>query len=245
MAMVIVVSIGIGAGMWQMSRAASKIAKADRIESKMAMPELNINTKSDWTLLEAEQRRVVARGRFMPEDAVWLDNRPPPHGGAQGVGSGQSGFYVLMPMRLEGFQNTVLWVQRGWAPRNREDRLVLPLVITPMEVITVEGLAIAQPDRVFELGDGGEGTKDGIRIQQNLDLAKEAGRHSWKQIPFVLKQMGSTSDDGLSRNWPLSASGVERHYAYAFQWFALALSAFLFWLIHGLLRMRQTTKRQK
>ena len=63
------------------------------------------------------------------------------------------------------------------------------------------------------------------------------------KMPFVLKQIDGPEADGLTRNWTPAASGVERHYAYAFQWFALALSAFLFWLIHDLLRIRQTTKR--
>ncbi|MDP3621293.1 MAG: SURF1 family protein [Polynucleobacter sp.] len=241
--MVIVVAIGTGAGLWQMSRAAGKIATAERIESKIALPELDINSKSEWTLQEVEQRKVMARGRFMPEAAIWLDNRPLPTTGGATPGAGQSGFYVLMPMRLEGLQNTVLWVQRGWAPRNRESRLALPPVITPSELVTIDGLAVAQPDRVFELGDGGESTQGNVRIQQNLRLTKEAERHPWQQMPFVLKQIGGPSNDGLNRNWSTSASGVERHYAYAFQWFALALSAFLFWLIHGLLRMRQITKR--
>jgi cytochrome oxidase assembly protein ShyY1 len=121
--------------------------------------------------------------------------------------------------------------------------MALPPVSTPSGKVRIEGIGIAQPDRVFELGDGGAGSSGPARIQQNLDLTKEAERHRWQQIPFVLKQMSELEKDGLMRNWTETASGVERHYAYAFQWFALALSAFLFWLIHGLLRIRQTTKR--
>jgi cytochrome oxidase assembly protein ShyY1 len=148
-----------------------------------------------------------------------------------------------MPFQVAGLENTVIWVQRGWAPRNREDRMALPPINTPNGMMRIEGIGIAQPDRVFELGDGGVGSNGPVRIQQNLDLTKEAERHRWQQIPFVLKQMSDSEKDGLLRNWAAAASGVERHYAYAFQWFALALSAFLFWLIHGLLRIRQTTKR--
>ena len=121
--------------------------------------------------------------------------------------------------------------------------MALPPINTPGVTLQIEGIGIAQPDRVFELGDGGVGGSGPVRIQQNLDLTKEAERHRWQQIPFVLKQMSDSEKDGLMRNWTAAASGVERHYAYAFQWFALALSAFLFWLIHGLLRIRQTTKR--
>jgi len=241
--MVVVMSIGIGAGLWQMSRAAGKIDKAEKLASQIALPPLNLNTKSQWTLAEADSRRLVVEGAFLADQAIWLDNRPQPGAPASKAGSGQSGFYVLMPFQVTGFDNTVIWVQRGWAPRNREDRLALPPINTPGGTLQIEGIGIAQPDRVFELGDGGVGGSGPVRIQQNLDLTKESERHRWQQIPFVLKQMSDSEKDGLMRNWTAAASGVERHYAYAFQWFALALSAFLFWLIHGLLRIRQTTKR--
>jgi cytochrome oxidase assembly protein ShyY1 len=242
-AMAVVVSIGIGAGLWQMSRAAGKIDKAEKLASQLALPPLNLNTKPQWTLAEADSRRLVVEGAFLADQVIWLDNRPQPGAPASKTGSGQSGFYVLMPFQLVGVENTVIWVQRGWAPRNREDRLALPPINTPSGALRIEGIGIAQPDRVFELGDGGVGGSGPVRIQQNLDLPKEAERHRWQQIPFVLKQIGDSENDGLMRNWTAAASGVERHYAYAFQWFALALSAFLFWLIHGLLRIRQTTKR--
>ncbi|WP_234408097.1 SURF1 family protein [Polynucleobacter difficilis] len=242
-AMVVVMSIGIGAGLWQMSRAAGKIEKAEKLASQIALPPLDLNTKPQWTLAEADNRRLVVEGAFLVDQAIWLDNRPQPGAPATKAGSGQSGFYVLMPFRLAGMENTVIWVQRGWGPRNREDRLALPPINTPSGALRIEGVGIAQPDRVFELGDGGAGGNSPVRIQQNLDLTKEAERHRWQQIPFVLKQIGDAENDGLMRNWTAAASGVERHYAYAFQWFALALSAFLFWLIHGLLRIRQTTKR--
>ncbi len=242
-AMVVVMSIGIGAGLWQMSRAAGKIDKAEKLASQIALPPLNLNIKPQWTLAEADSRRLVVEGAFLADQAIWLDNRPQPGVAASKAGSGQSGFYVLMPFQVGGMENTVIWVQRGWVPRNREDRLALPPINTPSGGLRIEGIGIAQPDRVFELGDGGAGGSGPVRIQQNLDLTKEAERHTWQQAPFVLKQIGDSENDGLMRNWTAAASGVERHYAYAFQWFALALSAFLFWLIHGLLRIRQTTKR--
>jgi cytochrome oxidase assembly protein ShyY1 len=242
-AMVVVMSIGISAGLWQMSRAAGKIEKAEKLASQIALPALNLNIKPQWTLAEADSRRLVVEGTFLADQAIWLDNRPQPGMPASKVGSGQSGFYVLMPFQVADLENTIIWVQRGWAPRNREDRMALPPINTPNGKMRIEGIGIAQPDRVFELGDGGVSGSGPVRIQQNLDLTKEAERHRWQQIPFVLKQMSDSEKDGLMRNWTAAASGVERHYAYAFQWFALALSAFLFWLIHGLLRIRQTTKR--
>jgi surfeit locus 1 family protein len=242
-AMLVVMSIGIAAGVWQMGRAAGKIAKSEKIDTQIALPPLQLNAKAQWTLADADGRRLIVQGKFIAEHAIWLDNRPQPNAVASKAGSGQSGFYLLMPLQIAGLDNAVIWVQRGWAPRNRENRLALPPISTPTGELVVEGIGVAQPGRVFELGDGGVGAAGADRIQQNLDLKRESERHTWQQMPFVLKQIGGPESDGLMRNWGSAASGVERHYAYAFQWFALALSAFLFWLIHGLLRIRQTTKR--
>jgi cytochrome oxidase assembly protein ShyY1 len=54
------------------------------------------------------------------------------------------------------------------------------------------------------------------------------------QSPFILREVDTSIEDGLLREWAPLTSGVDRHYAYAFQWFALAVSGFLFWLITGL-----------
>jgi surfeit locus 1 family protein len=52
----------------------------------------------------------------------------------------------------------------------------------------------------------------------------------------------STADDGLLRQWPRPAVDVQKHYGYAFQWFALgALMAGLyvwFQLVRPRLRRR-------
>jgi len=44
-AMAVVVSIGISAGLWQMSRAAGKMEKAEKLASQIALPPLDLNTK--------------------------------------------------------------------------------------------------------------------------------------------------------------------------------------------------------
>jgi surfeit locus 1 family protein len=47
-------------------------------------------------------------------------------------------------------------------------------------------------------------------------------------IDVSVQQLGAPSE-GLLREWPVIASGVDKHYGYAFQWFALsALIAGLF-----------------
>jgi surfeit locus 1 family protein len=229
----LVIAIGSTAGIWQLGRAQTKIALAANLLARQQMPILSANA-GPWTLEEAAERRMIARGQYIPEAAVWLDNRPRPIP-AGGVGnSAQAGFYLMMPFGLEG-RDEVLWINRGWAPRNNEQRESLPPIETPVGIVNIEGLVFASPGKVFALG-----AEDVVvdpnkpRIAQNFDLEREAALHHWKQAPFILRLEESGISDGLLREWAPLTTGVDRHYAYAFQWFALAFAGFLFWLISGL-----------
>ena len=225
-------AIGCGAGIWQLNRAETKIALAANLLARQQMPILNANA-GPVSLEEASERRMIARGQFIPEAAVWLDNRPRP---MPPVGSNvsQSGFYLMMPFRIEG-RDEILWVNRGWGPRNNEIREMLPPVKTPANVVNIEGIVFAHPGKVYALGEG-KAVVDASkpRIEQNFDLGAEAQLHGWRQSPFILREVDMGIDDGLLREWAPLTTGVDRHYAYAFQWFALAFSGLLFWLISGL-----------
>jgi surfeit locus 1 family protein len=234
----VVIGIGCGAGIWQLNRAEQKIRLGDSLASRLAMPILNANTEN-LTLEDATERRITARGRFLVDEAVWLENRPRPIP-PPGSNIAQAGFYLMMPLSLDD-QKRVLWVNRGWAPRNNEDRVQLPPISTPDSVVTVEGVAFSHPGRVYELGRQDESVSK-PRIEQNFYLAKEATRHDWVQAPFILRESDSDKKDGLVRNWPSPTNGVDRHYAYAFQWFALAACGFLFWFISGLIQYRRQRK---
>jgi surfeit locus 1 family protein len=59
-------------------------------------------------------------------------------------------------------------------------------------------------------------------IRQNLDLAAfrtESGLPLRTEL--TLQQVGPASE-GLQRDWPAPALGIDRHYGYAFQWFCLS-----------------------
>ena len=84
-------------------------------------------------------------------------------------------------------------------------------------------------------------------IRQNLDL--EAYRTETGlplRTDVTLQQTGAASQ-GLQRDWPAPALGIERHYGYAFQWFGLsALVAILyvwFQFIVPLRRRRRARRR--
>jgi surfeit locus 1 family protein len=228
----LVVAIACAAGIWQLNRADGKIALAANLLARQQMPILSANDAL-LSLEDASERRMIARGQYIPQAAIWLDNRPRPIP-PSGSNTSQSGFYLLMPLQLEG-RDEILWINRGWAPRNSENRESLPPVKTPSKVVTIEGIVFAHPGRVYALGEGQviiDASKP--RIEQNFDLRAEGKLRGWVQSPFILREVDTGVEDGLLREWAPLTTGVDRHYAYAFQWFALAVSGFLFWIITGL-----------
>jgi len=234
----LVVAIACAAGFWQLSRANEKIALAEHLAARQQMAILSANAQ-DWGFEEANQRRMIARGTYLPQASVWLDNRPRPLPAGGVANAAQSGFLLMMPLKLEGLDR-ILWVNRGWAPRNNEDREKLPIVNTREGLVSIAGIVFAHPGKVYELGKKtGDAPISAPRIEQNFELEREGQLHHWVQSPFILREIEVGIEDGLLREWAPLTTGVDRHYAYAFQWFALALSGFLFWLITGLMHQRK------
>ena len=191
-------------GVWQLDRAAQKLALQAAIDAEAALPALGNAELAQASL----HRRVALRGTWLAERTVWLDNRPM---------DGRAGFYVVTPLRLMGRADTIL-VQRGWAPRDLADRNRLPPLATPAGEVEVHGRLAASPSRLYELGAGSTEA-----IRQNLDPAAFAAETGLVLLPLTVVQTAAGGvDDGLLRHWPAPDLGLHKHYGYAFQWSALA-----------------------
>jgi surfeit locus 1 family protein len=112
-------------------------------------------------------------------------------------------------------------VQRGWAQRDFTVRTRLPGVPTPDGEVTVAGRLAAPPGKFYEPArlSGLQEAEQGP-IRQNLDWAEVARQTGLRVLDASLLQTGSVPD-GLLRHWPAPNTGVEKHYGYAAQWFAL------------------------
>jgi cytochrome oxidase assembly protein ShyY1 len=222
LAMVALVALGIALGQWQTRRAVEKETIAGRLMQREAAPLLDLNAVRP-SVDEAEYRRVVVRGEFLPGWPVYLDNRPY---------QDRAGFYILMPFRIAG-SDLHLLVARGWAQRNPIERLKLPEFATPRGQIEIRGVVRRNPGHLLQLGDA-----PAIRpnaVLQNLDIRQFAQASKLNMMPILVEQTSDTQD-GLVRDWPQPSSGSERNRGYAFQWYALAAMAFLFFVVTGFRR---------
>lgn len=243
LAAVLTLATTVSLGRWQLSRAAQKEALQAEIDAQKLLPPLD---QDAFLALEnpaqALHRPVHLRGLWLAPQTVYLDNRQ-----MRGV----PGFYVLTPFAIEGSEQTVM-IQRGWVQRNFTDRTQLVPVETPGGLVEVTALVATPPAHLFELGkeapaapapEGQQPSVGSSPIRQNLDL--EAFRAETRlplRTDLSLQQSGAASE-GLQRDWPAPALGVEKHYGYAFQWFGLAALVVFLYVWFQLIAPRRSKAR--
>jgi surfeit locus 1 family protein len=205
-------------GTWQLRRAAEKAAAQASRDAALAEPPLRIGDA--WPSAERlAARRVELEGRLDALGTLLLDNR---------THAGVAGFHVLTPLRVEPGGRPVM-VLRGWVARDVRDRTRPLPFATPADPVRIEGLALADLPQPIVLRGEADGPAPGTSVVQRFDLEAWRRAHGPDAAPFVVRQT-SALDDGLLRDWVQPGSGVDRHYGYAVQWFALsALTAVLAW----------------
>lgn len=216
------IAAALAAASWQLGRAHEKEGLAARLEMLAREPPVSL-TAAEVSAADVEWRRVTARGRFEPEYAVLIDNR---------IRRGVAGYLVLMPLAIDGGRRHVL-VNRGWIA-GTADRSRLPEVKTPADTVEITGLAVTPSRRFLELSaNPAEG-----KVWQNLTLERYR-----QAVPILLQpvviQQESPLEDGLAREWDPPDLGVNKHYGYAFQWLALALTLLVFYLVTHVRRRSQ------
>jgi surfeit locus 1 family protein len=225
-AALVVAVAGVLLGQWQTRRAVEKETIEATLSVREAVAPITLDARPRPTD-ELEFRRVIVDGEFARDWTVYLDNRPY---------KGAAGFQVLTPMKIAGSDMHVL-VARGWFKRDAADRAKLPVIAAPAGAIRIEGAARRGSGHLLQLGKA-EPLRPGV-IVQNADVAEFAQASGLHLLPFVVEQLSDTRD-GLVRDWPRPSSGAGKHRGYAFQWYALAATALIFFAATGL---RRETKR--
>jgi cytochrome oxidase assembly protein ShyY1 len=219
-ATVLLVALGISLGNWQERRAGQKIALQERIGQRGQQAPLVLGP-AITPLAPLEFRHVTVTGEFVPAWPLFLDNRPY---------QGRSGFYLLMPFKITG-SNTHVLVARGWLPADPVDHHRLPAFTTPAGPITIEGIVTGSVGHVLQIG--GAAPLKPHAVVQNVEPGAFAQASGMQLQPFFVEQTGPKEGGALARDWPLPSTGIEKHQGYAFQWYALAAMAFLFFVITG------------
>lgn len=218
-AALVVVVIGCAAGQWQTGRAEEKDVVESRHAALFAAPALQITPSLGGD--ETDQwdgRRLLARGSFVNDKTVFLDNQ---------IHQRQAGYHVLTPFRTD--RGAVVLVNRGWVPQGAS-RAQLPPVPDVNGIMSIEGRGALPPRRVYEIKPEAQQGK----VWQNLQLQAMSKQAGLAYLPVVLR-LASDVGDGLirmpeaqpdrARQDMGAGMTAAKHRGYAFQWYALAALA--------------------
>ena len=86
---------------------------------------------------------------------------------------------------------------------------------TPSGLVEVAGRIAPPPSKLYEF----ESSRGGA-IRQNLDMREFSREIGAPLLDVSVLQLAPT-EPGLQRDWLRVNTGVDKHYGYAFQWFAL------------------------
>jgi surfeit locus 1 family protein len=208
---------GIALGNWQARRAEEKRVFGERFEQALRAPAMELPAAA----LDPKQfvlKRVAARGRFVAEHTVYLQNK---------IRRGRVGYEVLTPLRISNSEFHLL-VNRGWTET--------PQAPTPPGEVRIEGIARERLPRLLQLAESAKGP-----VRQTLDIAEFAAERGLRLQPIIIEQH-SDAGDGLARDWPRPDAGIEKHQSYALQWYSLAALAVALALVFSFRRIEAPSK---
>lgn len=221
-----------GLGLWQLERAEEKRAIEQTVARRIEAPPLAIDA-ARWNsiqlsadLSELAYRRVILSGRFEGSRQYLLDNR---------TRKGVAGFQVLTAFLPRGAGGGVL-VNRGWIPLG-ERRDQPPSLPAPSVELQISGAFDGPREPLPLLGSSGYEQRQWPKIVQRVELEPMAKQLGISLLPQVVL-LDPNAPAGFVREWkPYYGISVERHQAYAFQWFALATALVIIYIVVNLKRV--------
>lgn len=207
-------------GIWQLQRAEVKnqILLENERRKNSDPQELLLPIDDPATL---RFQRIRLQGKFLSARQFVLDNKIHKH---------QIGYNILTPFLLNNAKVVVL-VDRGWVPLGAS-RANLPEITIDEQPRSIMGSVYVPFGEPYHLGDIDNGETSWPRLIQYLDLGALEARLKLRVLPFTLR-LAANQDGGFTTEWALFSFTPKRHLAYAVQWFALAITVLIvFVLLH-------------
>jgi surfeit locus 1 family protein len=222
---VVLLALLISLGRWQLRRAAERQKLDDEFAAGADAPAL-----IDATTPPASRfAHLRMTGRYDGSRQILIDGMESP--------DGRNGYYVLTPFALAG--GGWILVNRGWVPLAGGTGARPP------------GLAVSDAERAIR-GRADDLPRPGIRLggaaplappfpvvafyPRLADIAALLHIHAWaKAAPQVL--LDPDQPDGYLRRWSAPGFAPMRHIAYAVQWFGLALTLAIIYVVTNLRRI--------
>jgi surfeit locus 1 family protein len=221
------------AGVWQWSRAQFK-------ETVLAQQAAVLQERTPGQLAAADEEArsreldwAEGRGRFDAR-VLYLDNQQ--REGRVGVRI----YGVLQPREAAA----PLLVDMGWLPWGTQREL--PAVTLPADEVDVRGVLVPPPSAGLRLGTGAEARGQARWLLTRIE-PEALGPRIGLSVPLASRvlKLDPGLGFGYERDFDLLPNTLppERHRGYAVQWFALAATVLVVYLILSLRHRRRTTNR--
>lgn len=213
----LVIALFVRLGVWQMQRADEKMnmLQAQSVFATQKATAWNFNTSAP-----AQYQNIYVQGHYLPNKWL-LDNQHYQH---------QFGYSVLSALELG--DDSVVIVDRGWVIGD-STRRSFPKTPIPKEEMRIEGSVYFPSSNPWLLGPEME-----IK-QNNVIIFEQINTKLWSQLlqkrvhPFIIR-LNKQQANGFIREWETVSMPPQRHLAYAWQWFAMALAVLIIFIVLNL-----------
>jgi len=209
-------------GVWQTHRATEKREFLQQQAHSQVTDTLPLSTAIEDDTDKLRYRKLAATGHYDTQHQFLIDNQ---------ISDGKAGYFVLTPFILRSENKGVL-VNRGWIALNA-DRNQLPDVSLIAEPSTVSGRANNFPSVGIKLAGAEIPSDTNPSVVQIVDSDVLAKKLGYPLFTFQL-ELNKESPNGFKREWLTSTlMPPEQHTAYAIQWFALALTLTVLFIVYS------------
>ncbi len=209
----ILLPILISLGIWQLNRADQKRVIDQRIHNAEQRAPLDLNqyiSKNSKRVTHAAYRKTAITGHY-DNKTFLLDNR---------TFQGKAGFHVLTPYLFidKHHKKQAVLVNRGWIPY-QGSRTNIPDIQLKKTSPVILG-RIKTLGKSIVLNNSQESSQF-PRIIQSISMEKLSHILHYTLLPMVI-ELDESQENGFIRDWKPYYGSVDRHIAYAVQWFAMA-----------------------
>jgi surfeit locus 1 family protein len=219
---IVLIALLISLGRWQLRRAAEKQVLFDSFAAGTdATRPIDLGTPP-----LRRYQHIEATGRYDQSRQILIDNM---------VNAERAGYFVITPFALTG--GGWVLVNRGWVPlgASRAERPAIPVAD---DTRRVRGRADNMPSPGIQMGTKAELEPPYPVVAgfpSHAEIARLLREPSWTSAAdLVLLDPGEP--DGYVRNWSAPGFPPLRHIGYAVQWFALALTLLVIYIVTNLRR---------
>jgi surfeit locus 1 family protein len=215
-------SLLLSLGTWQLNRAEEKRDFLLQQAQSQTVETLRLSTAIENNAETLRYRKLEVVGHYDVQHQFLIDNQ---------ISEGKVGYFVLTPFMLQG-ENKAVLVNRGWIALN-QDRTQLPDVSITAEPTVISGRVNNFPSVGIKIA-GAEIPTDSwpsvVQVVNSQILAKKLG---YPLYTFQL-ELDKEHPHGFKREWHTTTlMPPEQHTAYAVQWFALAFTLTVLFIVYS------------